>query len=886
MARCGRNWTSAEDKYYGTWKIVECVSLAGSVDTSGIEGCKFHLYENNDVSWKVPDGSEIMPFFNSDTYEFVKRIRPALIGRRETDVISLKFFGTCAEHVIEFKVETSDDLMLLTCERCCILQCQKVKSEEMELDSPYSFMPALEEGFFSDLIIRSKSGREFKLHSILLSLAVPSHNWKLSPLNGMPDHVLTTLVHFLYNECLPAGLSEETARDCIKSLTSMPEFNTFTSLCQTFLRNTALRHQIVSLIDDMHSCANKIINLFTCKKPHSKGVMPDDALVANPQKLCYVIKQATREGSVACSKLVVLCDLFARRSGELPQEERHDIIKYAHSRLPVFIKQVQEFFEVFEFQLMLMGPAQKQEIASYILPEIEESMTVFTAFVEEFQTALDTAITTNISEKEKAEKKEKQKKEHVKDVLSKTLKHALHVRELKKLRNMHEAASVKLEMFLKKMHVFSKKTEAEKIPLIVYLLDALKNNEAPLFVDRMQHLALVLEEKYKWKEWKYMFKLSSSKIAWGVHKLRSYKLILARSLQQMVELVNKEEFTATVAALGLWDNKAETVSPDRDTKYARLSSVESLCIPPTSRKSVLAQRALELFKKKENTDMVFEIILIRDIGDIVIDHTHGAPIERQEEERDVEVHQIPAHCVVLAARCNWFSRALLSGMRESIDKKITIHDTNPEIFSMFLEFLYTGHIQMDSLSTDQLTELLTLADRYEVESLGQVCEHILLQHVDTDTALYLLSIADQFQSKTLKDKVLLFLRNHPDLKDGDVFDQLPPHLQTEIEDVIQEGDDVDRGRLETASSSSVEDTEDMIGQMHISSRVSLTSSQSEMCDSNCLSALIIIQTHSRTRLTFFVIFVSSYSSIAPSIKKKSCIEAKERNVTIHQNKMH
>ena len=31
--------------------------------------CKFHLYENNDVSWKVPDGSEIMPFFNSDTYE-------------------------------------------------------------------------------------------------------------------------------------------------------------------------------------------------------------------------------------------------------------------------------------------------------------------------------------------------------------------------------------------------------------------------------------------------------------------------------------------------------------------------------------------------------------------------------------------------------------------------------------------------------------------------------------------------------------------------------------------------------------------------------------------------------------------------------------------------
>jgi hypothetical protein len=56
--------------------------------------------------------------------------------------------------------------------------------------------------------------------------------------------------------------------------------------------------EIVSLIDDMHACANRIIDLVKCKKPNTKGVMPEDALVANPQKLCYVIKQATREGAV------------------------------------------------------------------------------------------------------------------------------------------------------------------------------------------------------------------------------------------------------------------------------------------------------------------------------------------------------------------------------------------------------------------------------------------------------------------------------------------------------------------------------------------------------------------------------------------------------------
>ena len=57
-----------------------------------------------------------------------------------------------------------------------------------------------------------------------------------------------------------------------------------------------------------------------------------------------------------------------------------------------------------------------------------------------------------------------------------------------------------------------------------------------------------------------------------------------------------------------------------------------------------------------------------EIGDTVIDHTSGEPVERTESEREVETHQIPAHRVVIAARCDWFRRALLSGMRESIDR--------------------------------------------------------------------------------------------------------------------------------------------------------------------------------------------------------------------------
>ena len=68
--------------------------------------------------------------------------------------------------------------------------------------------------------------------------------------------------------------------------------------------------------------------------------------------------------------------------------------------------------------------------------------------------------------------------------------------------------------------------------------------------------------------------------------------------------------------------------------------------------------------------LLIGIFTIVESGDVVIDHTHGEPIRREDHQREVDIHQVRAHCVVIAARCDWFRRALLSGMRESIDKYV------------------------------------------------------------------------------------------------------------------------------------------------------------------------------------------------------------------------
>ena len=57
----------------------------------------------------------------------------------------------------------------------------------------------------------------------------------------------------------------------------------------------------MSLVDDMHTCANKIIDMFNGKLTTTDvpaQLDGEDSLMANPAKLCYVVKQALREAAV------------------------------------------------------------------------------------------------------------------------------------------------------------------------------------------------------------------------------------------------------------------------------------------------------------------------------------------------------------------------------------------------------------------------------------------------------------------------------------------------------------------------------------------------------------------------------------------------------------
>lgn len=119
-----------------------------------------------------------------------------------------------------------------------------------------------------------------------------------------------------------------------------------------------------------------------------------------------------------------------------------------------------------------------------------------------------------------------------------------------------------------------------------------------------------------------------------------------------------------------------------------------------------------------------------------------------------------------------------------ICRKVIVHETNPEIFQIFLNYLYTHNLETRELSNDQLIDLIVLSDRYEVDSLKQTCEYSLQPSIDLETALYYVNLADQYNSNILKDVCMDFITKNEELLESDEFFKLSLSLQVEIFDCI------------------------------------------------------------------------------------------------------
>ena len=83
-------------------------------------------------------------------------------------------------------------------------------------------------------------------------------------------------------------------------------------------------------------------------------------------------------------------------------------------------------------------------------------------------------------------------------------------------------------------------------------------------------------------------------------------------------------------------------------------------------------------------------------------------------------------------------------------RHITIYGCDVGVFETFLHYLYSGSLDTEAMSLDDVIEVLAVADQYETTSLRLLCEGVLVSRVEDSNVFYLLQVADRFSARKLR----------------------------------------------------------------------------------------------------------------------------------------
>lgn len=113
---------------------------------------------------------------------------------------------------------------------------------------------------------------------------------------------------------------------------------------------------------------------------------------------------------------------------------------------------------------------------------------------------------------------------------------------------------------------------------------------------------------------------------------------------------------------------------------------------------------------------------------------------------DGDVVKLPTHKGVLAASSPVFDAMFNGELKEKGD--VEINDASPIVFEEFLHFFYGKTMK---LSMENVTGLLTLADKYDVKDCHPICIDFLKENLSIDAIVWGLHLALRFQLEDLKE---------------------------------------------------------------------------------------------------------------------------------------
>ena len=122
-----------------------------------------------------------------------------------------------------------------------------------------------------------------------------------------------------------------------------------------------------------------------------------------------------------------------------------------------------------------------------------------------------------------------------------------------------------------------------------------------------------------------------------------------------------------------------------------------------------------------------------------------------------------AHKAILSIRSPVFRRMFQHEMREKATNCVEIEDTEDQVLHEMLTFIYTGKapsIVCMTGSPELIQGLFSVADKYELCRLKEMCADVMCKYLSSSNAVNTLLLADKYSSHALRKACIEFIVGH------------------------------------------------------------------------------------------------------------------------------
>lgn len=128
------------------------------------------------------------------------------------------------------------------------------------------------------------------------------------------------------------------------------------------------------------------------------------------------------------------------------------------------------------------------------------------------------------------------------------------------------------------------------------------------------------------------------------------------------------------------------------------------------------------------------------------------------------------HKIIMMSHSDVFKAMLKDDTAESQNNIVKLVDVATDDIHAMLEYIYTGTIR--DIDNINFTNILMLADRYDLKGLRELCNHALAQQLTPENAIDILLLADMYDSDSLKLTALKYIKRNKEALDSSTFREI------------------------------------------------------------------------------------------------------------------